>query len=162
MFEGRYCGCSVAVKQMHETIVSPHNQSLFWREIDIASRCRHPCLLQFIGATNDEGIPLYVTELMETSLRQLLKQRIRKPSPIIHRDISSGNVLLWRQGNRWRGKVSGYGAAKFKEQKMSIGPGCFAYSAPEVNKSLNQTGKVRGYIVCLFALLHDLYATLPL
>ena len=75
MFEGRYCGCSVAVKQMHETIVSPHNQSLFWREIDIASRCRHPCLLQFIGATNDEGIPLYVTELMETSLRQLLKQR---------------------------------------------------------------------------------------
>ena len=75
VFEGRYCGCSVAVKQMHETIVSPHNQSLFWREIDIASRCRHPCLLQFIGATNDEGIPLYVTELMETSLRQLLEQR---------------------------------------------------------------------------------------
>ena len=142
-----------------------------------------PPSLPFIGATNDEGIPLYVTELMETSLRQLLKQRppskteicyalnvaealnylhIKKPSPIIHRDISSGNVLLWRQGDRWRGKVSGYGAAKFKEQKMSIGPGCFAYSAPEVNKSLNQTGKVRRYIVCLFALLHDLYATLPL
>ena len=143
-----------------------------------------PPSLPFIGATNDEGIPLYVTELMETSLRQLLEQRPlskaeisvialdvaqalnylhqKKPSPIIHRDISSGNVLLWRQGNRWRGKVSGYGAAKFKEQKMSIGPGCFAYSAPEVNKSLNQTGKVRRYIVCLFALLHHLYATLPL
>ena len=43
-----------------------------------------------------------------------------------------------------------------------IGPGCFVYSAPEVNKSLNQTGKVRRYIVCLFALLHHLYATLPL
>ena len=71
---------------------------------------------------------------------------IKKPSPIIHRDISSGNVLLWRQGNRWRGKVSGYGAAKFKEQEMSIGPGCFAYSAPEVNKSLNQTGKVICYL----------------
>ena len=181
VFEGRYCGCSVAVKQMHETIVSPHNQSLFWREIDIASRCRHPCLLQFIGATNDEGIPLYVTELMETSLRQLLEQRPlskaeisvialdvaqalnylhqKKPSPIIHRDISSGNVLLWRQGNRWRGKVSDYGAAKFKEQKMSIGPGCFAYSAPEVNKSSNQTAKVRRYIMHLFALLRNLHAT---
>ena len=34
-----------------------------------------PPSLPFIGATNDEGIPLYVTELMETSLRQLLKQR---------------------------------------------------------------------------------------
>ncbi|XP_022796811.1 myosin-8-like [Stylophora pistillata] len=167
VFEGRYCGCSVAVKQIHEVIVSPHNQSLFQREIDIASRCRHPCLLQFIGATNDEGIPLYVTELMETSLRQLLEQRPlsmpeisvialdvaqalnylhrKKPSPIIHRDISSGNVLLWRQGNRWRGKVSDYGAAKFKERKMSIGPGCFAYSAPEVNKSSNQTAKIDVY-----------------
>ena len=107
--------CSIAVKQIHEAIVSPHNQSLFWWEIDIASRCCHPCLLQFIGATNDEGTPLYVTELMETSFRQLLEQRslskteisvialdvaqaliylhLKKP-PIIHSDISSGNVLL--------------------------------------------------------------------
>ena len=35
-------------------ILSPHNRRLFEREIDIASRCRHPCLLQFIGATNDD------------------------------------------------------------------------------------------------------------
>ena len=107
--------CSIAVKQIHEAIVSPHNQSLFWWEIDIASRCCHPCLLQFIGATNDEGTSLYVTELMETSFRQLLEQRslskteisvialdvaqalnylhLKKP-PIIHSDISSGNMLL--------------------------------------------------------------------
>ena len=65
VFEGRYCGCSVAVKQIHEGIVSPHNQNLFWREIDIASRCRHPCLLQSIGATNDGRIPLFITKLME-------------------------------------------------------------------------------------------------
>ena len=73
--EGKYCGCSVAVKQIHELILSPHNRKLFEREMDIASRCRHPCLLQFIGATNDEGNPLFVTELMETSLRTLLEQR---------------------------------------------------------------------------------------
>ena len=42
---------------------------------------------------------------------------------------------------------------------MSIGPGCFAYSAPEVNKSLNQTAKVRRYMIYLFALLHNLHAT---
>ena len=43
--------------------------------MNIASKCRHPHLLQFIGATNDEGSPLFVTELMEKSLRTLLEQR---------------------------------------------------------------------------------------
>ena len=73
--EGKYCGCAVAVKQIHELILSPHNRNLFEREMDIASRCRHPCLLLFIGATCDAGIPLFVTELMESSLRALLEQR---------------------------------------------------------------------------------------
>ena len=164
VFEGRYCGCSVAVKRIHEAINSPYNQSLFQREIDIASRCRHPCLLQFIGATNDEEIPLFVTELMESNLRELLGQRPlsrkeitvisldvaralnylhQKKPPIFHRDVSSGNVLLWRQANQWRGKVSDYGSAKFEEQFMSIGPGCFAYSAPEVQIRAKHTAKVR-------------------
>ena len=61
VFEGKYCGCSVAVKQIHELILSPHNRSLFKREMDIASRCHHPCLLLFIGATDDVGRPLFVT-----------------------------------------------------------------------------------------------------
>ena len=165
VFEGRYCDCSVAVKRIHEAINSPHNLSLFHREIDIASRCRHPCLLQFIGATDDEEIPLFVTELMESNLRELLGQRPlsreeitvisldvaralnylhqKKPFPIFHRDVSSGNVLLWRQASQWRGKVSDYGSAKFEEQFMSIGPGCFAYSAPEVQIPAKQTAKVR-------------------
>ena len=52
--EEKYCACSVAVKQIHELILSPHNRTLFERDMNIASRCRHPCLLQFIGATNDE------------------------------------------------------------------------------------------------------------
>ena len=161
--EGKYCGCSVAVKQIHELILSPHNRNLFEREMDIASRCRHPCLLQFIGATNDEGNPLFVTELMETSLRTLLEQRAlsdaemsfisldvaralnylhqKQPSPIIHRDISSANVLLWRQGEHWRGKVSDYGTAKFMQQTMTVAPGAMIYSAPEA-LTKNQTVKV--------------------
>ena len=161
--EGKYCGCSVAVKQIHELIVSPHNQSLFEREMDIASRCRHPCLLQFIGATNDEGSPLFVTELMESSLRALLEKRPlaatevsilsldvaralnylhqKKPCPIIHRDISSANVLLWRQGDQWRGKVSDYGTANFMQHTMTVGPGAPVYIAPEALTS-NQTVKV--------------------
>ena len=61
--EGKFCGCSVEVKQIHALILSPHHCKLFEREMNIASRCRHPCLLQFIGATNDEGDPLFVTTL---------------------------------------------------------------------------------------------------
>ena len=161
--QGKYCGCSVAVKQIHELILSPYNRELFEREMDIASKCRHPCLLQFIGATNDEGNPLFVTELMETSLRTLLEQRAlseaelsvvsldvtralnylhqKQPFPIIHRDISSANVLLWRQGEHWRGKVSDYGTAKFMQQTMTVAPGAMIYSAPEA-LTKNQTVKV--------------------
>ena len=161
--EATYCGCIVAVKQIHELILSPHNRRLFEREMTIASRCRHPCLLQFIGATNDEGSPLFVTELMELSLRALLEQRQlteteisvisldvsralnylhhMKPSAIVHRDVSSANVLLWRQGEQWRGKVSDYGTAKFVQQTMRVAPGALIYSAPEAVSS-NQTSKV--------------------
>ena len=153
VYEGTYCGCTVAVKQIHDSIVSAYNRRLFEREMNIASRCRHPCLLQFIGATIDEESPLFVTELMETSLRALLEQRElseteirvisldvacalnylhqKKPSPIIHRDVSSANVLLWRHGDQWRAKVSDYGTANFTQQTMTVAPGAFIYSARE-------------------------------
>ena len=160
---GTFRGCKVAVKQMHELILSPYNRRLFEREMNIASKCRHPCLLQFIGATNDDGIPLFITELLETSLRALLEQRQleeteisvisldvclalnylhnMKPSPIIHRDVSSANVLLWQQRDQWRGKLSDYGTAKFVQQTMTRAPGAAIYSAPEAVSS-NQTSKV--------------------
>ena len=35
--EGTYCGCSVAVKQIQELILYPHNINLFEREMNIAS-----------------------------------------------------------------------------------------------------------------------------
>ena len=163
--EGKYCGCTVAVKQIYEVLLnlSSHNREMFEREMSIASKCRHPYLLQFIGATNDEGSPLFVTELMETSLRKLLEQRSlstaevavisldvaralnylhqKKPRPIIHRDISSANVLLWRQADQWRGKVSDYGAANFMQHTLSVCPGAAVYSAPEA-LTKNQTVKV--------------------
>ena len=165
VIEGKYCGCTVAVKQIYEVLLnlSPHNRELFEREMTIASKCRHPCLLQFIGATNDGGSPLFVTELMESSLRKLLEERSlsttevavisldvaralnylhqRKPRPIIHRDISSANVLLWKRDDQWRGKVSDYGTANIMQHTMSVCPGAAVYSAPEAFTK-NQTVKV--------------------
>ena len=163
--KGKYCGCTVAVKQIYDDLLksSSYYRELFEREMNIASRCRHPCLLQFIGATNDERSPLFVTELMETSLRALSEQRslsptevsvisldvaralnylhLKKPSPIIHRDISSANVLLWREADQWRGKVSDYGTANFKRDIMTACPGSRIYSAPEALTE-SQTAKV--------------------
>ena len=177
VYEGRYCGCAVAVKRIHEEIASPYRLKIFQREIDMASKCRHPCLLQFIGAIIDEDCPLLVTELMETSLRRLLNQRSlsirevsiisldvaralnylhrKRPVPMIHRDVNCANVLLWRQAGRktgiqevqWRGKVSDYGTAKFVEQVMTRTPGCLAYSAPEA-RTTTQTAKVSLLVVC--------------
>ena len=176
VLEGKFCGYPVAVKQIHEVILSPFSCKLFEREMDIASKCRHPCLLQFIGATIDEGNPLFVTELMETSLRDLLQQRApseseissisldvahalnylhqKRPSPIVHRDISSANVLLWRKGEHFRGKVSDYGTATFVQQFMTVGQGAMIYSAPETCTRV-QTVKVSCYlfIVNMFAFL---------
>ena len=161
--QGTFRGCQVAVKVIHELILSPHNRRLFEREMTIASCCRHPNLLQFIGATNDDGNPLFVTEILDISLRDLLSQRalsdeeivslaldiakglnylhLHRPLPIIHRDISSTNVLLWRRDEGWRAKLSDYGSANFMRQCMTVNPGAIIYSAPEALTS-QQSPKV--------------------
>ena len=166
--KGRYCGCVVAIKQLHLPTLNPRQRRLFQREMDIASRCRHPCLLQFIGATEDES-PLFITEIMETSLQNLLQKRKqknqhltetdiifisldvaralnylhqRKPEPIVHRDVSSANVLLWKQNNQWRGKLGDYGTAKFLQETMTVAPGAMIYAAPEIGCPSKQTVKV--------------------
>ena len=166
--KGRYCGCVVAIKQLHLPTLNQRQRHSFEREMDIASRCRHPCLLQFIGATEDES-PLFVTEIMETSLQNLLQKRKqknqhltetdiifisldvaralnylhqRKPESIVHRDVSSANVLLWKQNNLWRGKLGDYGTAKFLQETMTVAPGAMIYAAPEIGSPFKQTVKV--------------------
>ena len=176
VYQGSFRGCDVAVKQIHDLILSAHNRRLFEREMSIASRCRHPNLLQFIGATNDDGSPLFVTELLDTDLRKVLSQRslyheeivclaldvaialnylhLNKPLPILHRDISSSNVLLWRRGDWWRAKLSDYGAANFMRQCMTSNPGARIYAAPEALTS-QQSPKVRetgGAVCCVYLL----------
>ena len=123
--------------------------------------------LQFIGATsrNNER-PLIVTELLDRSLRSLIRERpltyqeisvialdvakalnylhCKQPSPIIHRDVSSANVLLWQRGITWRAKLSDYGAANFLSQCITANPGAPPYSAPEA-VSKNHSPKVHVY-----------------
>ena len=168
VFKGRYRGFVVAVKEL-KCLSTSRERDLFEREMDIASRCRHPCLLQFIGATQDEKTSLFVTELMESSLRKLLEKRQlsekeiavisldvahalnylhqRKPKAIVHRDVSSANVLLWKQNGEWRGKLGDYGTVKFLQEIMTVAPGAMIYGAPEVGCPHNQTVKVSFFVV---------------
>ena len=154
---GVFRGKSVAVKCLHQEIISPHYLQLFSREMDVASRVRHPNLLQFIGATK-VGQLMIITELMPTSLRRelekhsLLRCRVIslsiatdvvsalnylhsfRPRPILHRDVSSANVLLEPSaGNNWKGKLSDYGSANLMDNINTSNPGSPVYSAPEAS-----------------------------
>ena len=153
---GIFRGLRVAVKSLHTIIISDYNLALFSREMSIASQVRHPNLVQFIGATK-VGHPLILTELMSTSLNQELQRNrltnqqilsvaqdvalglnylhLFKPQPIIHRDVSSPNVLLkpCTGPAGYEAKVADYGTAKL-QQGTSTGtvmPGNVAYAAPE-------------------------------
>ena len=146
-------GLTVAAKCLYEIIISPYNIGTFSREMNIASKIRHPNLLQFIGATT-EGNPMILTELMPTSLRKELETgglaypailsisldvacalnylHLFKPHPILHRDVSSANVLLQIQGSSgWRAKVSDYGTVSLQPLARTSNPGNPVYSAPE-------------------------------
>ena len=58
------------------------------------------------------------------------------PTPIIHRDISSANVLLEPGPNdNWRAKVSDYGSVNLIQRLRTATPGNLTYAAPEVKNA---------------------------
>ena len=151
-------GIKVAAKCLHNIILSPYNLSLFSREMEIASRLRHPNLVQFIGATR-EGAPIIISELMSTSLHKELQQsgsgldqptvvnisrdvacalnylHLWRPHPILHRDISSPNVLLEGVvGRKWKAKLSDFGSANIQFQTSTKMPGNPCYAPPEAGQ----------------------------
>ena len=151
----KFRGLRVAAKCLHEVILSQYNISIFTREMEIAARVRHPNLLQFIGATR-VGCPIILSELMPTSLRNELEKspltrpqiikitrdisaalnylHLFQPHPILHRDVSSPNILLELSGTGlWKAKLSDYGSANLAQSisALSVAPGNPFYSAPE-------------------------------
>ena len=157
-------GMQVAAKSIHRQIISQHNERLFKREMNMAARIRHPNLIQFVGATL-EGEMIILMELMPTSLRRELERDYMppmvvssisldvsralnylhqmQPDPIIHRDISSANVLLEPiTFNKWRAKVTDYGSVNLQQQLETEGPGNPTYAAPEANHPRLQSPKM--------------------
>ena len=150
-------GARIAAKCLYGALNYGYWKNIFSREMNMAARIRHPNLLQFIGATL-EGELIILTELMPTSLRAVLERareplprqqistisldiaralnylHLMRPTPLIHRDVSSGNVLLEPQPNdSWKAKVSDYGSVNLLENLRTVGPGSPVYAAPEAN-----------------------------
>ena len=166
--QAQFRGIRVAAKRLHEKIISDFNLQLFKREIAINAELRHPNLVLFIGATViDKVKPVILMELMPTNLNEELKKSKLskkdiisisqdvahglmylhqwKPLPILHRDISSKNILLEHMSSGWRAKVSDYGTANFQDAVATINPGCIPYSAPEARNPDQQSPKMDVY-----------------
>ena len=157
-------GTRVAAKCLYEELDSDYYRDLFSREMSMAARLRHPNLVQFIGASI-VGHPVILTELMKTSLRKELEKgpinqaqitcisldvaralnylHLMQPHPIIHRDISSANVLLNPlPDNHWVAKVSDYGSVNFQKQLCTENPGSPVYSSIEARTPALQSPKM--------------------
>ena len=162
----KFRGTKVAAKSLYQAIRSDYYCQLFTREMNMASRIRHPNLVQFIGACMEDGM-LILTELMPTSLRKELERNDyhmtahqlivisldvakalsylhqMQPDPVIHRDISSANVLLEPLADQqWRAKVTDYGSVNFQRQLKSVGPGSTIYASPEAGVPALQSPKM--------------------
>ena len=161
----KFRGAEVAVKRIHNQIVSHHNIQLFQREMNMAARLHHPNLVQFLGATM-EGEMMIVMELMSTSLRIQLQKDVYfmpplvmsisldvaraltylhqiQPDAVVHRDISSANILLEQLPlSKWKAKVTDYGSVNIVCQFNTENPGSPVYSAPEASNPSLQSPKM--------------------
>jgi hypothetical protein len=173
--EGEFRGKRVAVKCLHMEIVASQTLQRVHREIHTMASIRHPNIVLFVAAVLDEGPPLIVSELLDTNLRSAYQRhqlngtgtkveilhgvacalnylhKLREP--IIHRDVSSPNVLLRAARNdKWTPKLTDFGSANLAQCSQTLGEGAIIYSAPETfppslqsPNSLPQTTKIDVY-----------------
>ena len=151
--KGTFRSAPVAVKRVYPAILRMSTLERIRREIRTMAQIRHPNLVLFIAAVlSEQTVPMIVTELLDTSLRSAYedkriganKRKIFEDvslalvylhgqrEPIIHRDVSSANVLLISQPNdTWLAKLSDFGSANLARYATTPGEGAIVYTAPE-------------------------------
>ena len=148
-----------AAKILHPILVDPTNLGQgsvvekFQQECRFLENIRHPNIVQYLGMTTDpdSGLPVLLMELLDESLTNMLKHSQQLLSfstevdichdialavaylhsnDVIHRDLSSNNVLMIA---RKRAKVTDFGVSKLAGTKTSQSkcPGTLAYMPPE-------------------------------
>ena len=163
VLELEYMGLKCAGKKIHEVLLEQGDTSYtvrrFEEECRLLSQVRHPNIVQFLGVDFQQGVraPILVMEFLPTNLTSCIEQYGILPkeisysilhdvalglcylhsqtSPIIHRDLSSNNILLTPN---MTAKISDLGVARIlnltplQVSRMTPTPGTLAFMPPEV------------------------------
>ena len=163
VLELEYMGLKCAGKKIHELLLEQGDTSYtirrFEDECRLLSQVRHPNIVQFLGVYFQKGVqaPILVMEFLPTNLTSCIEEHGILPKeisysilhdvalglhylhsqtpPIIHRDLSSNNVLLTPN---MTAKISDLGVARIlnltplQVSRMTQTPGTPAYMPPEV------------------------------
>ena len=161
--ELEYMGLKCAGKKIHDLLLQQGDASYTLRRFEdecrILSQVRHPNIVQFLGVHFQRGVrvPILVMEYLPTNLTSCIEHYGIFPKeisysilhnvalglyylhnqtpPIIHRDLSSNNVLLTAN---MTGKISDLGVARIlnltplQVSRMTQTPGTPAFMPPEV------------------------------
>ena len=148
-----------AAKILHQTAEDPGLLDKFEQEVKILRDLRHPNIVQFLGLVQDPNTrkPILLMELMIASLTHFLNTSPTNLSyhiqvdishdialavahlhrnGILHRDLSSNNILL---NNSHQAKVADFGMSKIAaasnpsmtRSKVTQCPGTLVYMPPE-------------------------------
>eukprot|EP01091_Cochliopodium_minus_P017693 TRINITY_DN6997_c0_g1_i1.p1 TRINITY_DN6997_c0_g1~~TRINITY_DN6997_c0_g1_i1.p1 ORF type:complete len:570 (-),score=212.55 TRINITY_DN6997_c0_g1_i1:52-1683(-) len=146
---------NVAVKTiLNDKFKSKSSREIFTKEVGILCKLRHPNIVQFLGVCLKEENYSIISEYMSGgTLYNLIKSSHLKKDekifyeiscsvckgmiylhdmepPIIHRDLTSKNILL---DDKLNAKVSDFGVSKeFNENYITRPVGALPYVAPEV------------------------------
>ena len=163
IYEIRYMGLKCAGKKIHDELVMDENTTYtvqrFKEECKLLSQIQHPNIVQFLGVhflEGDSKVPILVMEFLPLNLtnciehNKIMPQQViysilhdvalglyylhsHTPDPIIHRDLSSNNVLLT---THMTAKISDLGMARIvsmshKVKHMTKIPGTPDFMPPE-------------------------------
>ena len=163
VLELEYMGLKCAGKMIHELLLEQGDASYsvrrFEEECCLLSQIHHPNIVQFLGVCFQQRVrvPILVMEFLPTNLTSCIEQYGVLPKeisysilhdvalglcylhsqtpPVIHRDLSSNNILLTPN---MIAKISDLGVAKIlnltslQVSHMTQTPGTPAYMPPEV------------------------------
>ena len=164
VYRAKYGELPCAAKILHPIFFQtndPAGQRIvqrFHQECDFLRAVKHPNIVQYLGVTTDEdsGLPILLMELLDESLTNFL-EKSRNPLPyhiqlnlcqdialaiaylhfkgIVHRDLSSNNVLLVAGS---KAKVTDFGMSRLDEatgrvtrHSLTNLPGTQVYMPPE-------------------------------
>lgn len=160
VYKGTYASELCALKYLRSYLfgrvsAKEYTMRQFEQECEFAKQLSNPYIVRFIGVSFDDHVPVLVTELMECSLTEVLDCRLcslpyhreinialgiargldylhNLRSPVVHRDLSSNNVLLSSDHSV---KIADLGVAKCVDAiSCSPMPGTTVYMPPEVTQ----------------------------